>query len=606
MTASLLFFQAQYHSQARDTERSMLASSVPNCLTVSKTNGASSCTNSDSFLKTFEKISNAHNSNGQPQAVGKEEYFPARTNNSDEKFADTADTLTSILIEKEGITEPDSELGSSPKLDEILSSIPGLADLKLLIDQLEQTHNGPYTKTELARLIQLMANNQADTAISSRVGLISPGFGDSRLKEFDGLNHEMDEIVSDQEIKSDSIAGQLTGGASSDESILPSRSIESIKTEIKGLKDSSVFVEKTGVSTQADHHNRIALATSSGNPSTSEFLQLNQPPTESSTDVKTASGGNKEMAFGQQQRSADDMVRDAFLNPEPRTRPKTTNDAHTARALTREQLATGENVRMDLMDSESQTGKKIITDTRTSRTSESAHRFGGESVPISGGNAEASLVSKMIHDAQMARENQMKMGDPMIDETVGKVTKVDAGSNDSGLPGSQHQLTEKTLELTSLSRQTNPDQDGLRTQTLDQIIRKAVVYMRNGQHEAKIELKPEFLGHVRMQVTTENHQVTVKILTEFGFVKEMVENNIHQLKADLQQQGLQVDKLEVTVSNDSDENKHSHGKSGQAKTRQHGGSNTNAGNEDKETPKRRQAGDAGQMNADELTVDYFV
>jgi hypothetical protein len=71
-----------------------------------------------------------------------------------------------------------------------------------------------------------------------------------------------------------------------------------------------------------------------------------------------------------------------------------------------------------------------------------------------------------------------------------------------------------------------------------------------------------------MQVITENHQVTVKILTEFGFVKDMVENNIHQLKADLQQQGLNVDKLEVAVSSDADESKNPQEKAGQAKDRQ--------------------------------------
>ena len=133
---------------------------------------------------------------------------------------------------------------------------------------------------------------------------------------------------------------------------------------------------------------------------------------------------------------------------------------------------------------------------------------------------------------------------------------MDAGANDNGLLSSQNQTADKAFEASSPFRQTDTGQDSLRIQTLDQIVRKAVMYVRNGHHEAKIDLKPEFLGHVRMQVITENHQVTVKILTESGFVKDMVENNIHQLKADLQQQGLNVDKLEVTVSNDSDESKH--------------------------------------------------
>ena len=198
----------------------------------------------------------------------------------------------------------------------------------------------------------------------------------------------------------------------------------------------------------------------------------------------------------------------------------------------------------------------------------------------------------------------MRMDATLSDELGGKVTKVDAGTNDNGLLSSQNQNAEKAFEATSLSKQADPGQESLRNQTLDQIVRKAVIYMRNGQHEAKIDLKPEFLGHVRMQVTTENNQVTVKILTEFGFVKDMVENNIQQLKTDLQQQGLNVDKLEVTVSNDADEHKHRQQKTGQAKKRQH--SATRIGPENGEEETREQTGNFGLRDAGAAAVDYFA
>ncbi len=54
-----------------------------------------------------------------------------------------------------------------------------------------------------------------------------------------------------------------------------------------------------------------------------------------------------------------------------------------------------------------------------------------------------------------------------------------------------------------------------------------------------------------MKITTENHLVTVRILTELPVVKEMIENNISQLKTDLQSHGLEIDKLDVSVANDS-------------------------------------------------------
>jgi flagellar hook-length control protein FliK len=204
----------------------------------------------------------------------------------------------------------------------------------------------------------------------------------------------------------------------------------------------------------------------------------------------------------------------------------------------------------------------------------------------------------------LAKENHMRMDATLSDELGGKVIKVDAGSNDNGLLSSQNQNAEKAFEATSLSKHADPGQESLRNQTLDQIVRKAVIYMRNGQHEAKIDLKPEFLGHVRMQVITENNQVTVKILTEFGFVKDMVENNIQQLKTDLQQQGLNVDKLEVGVSDDTDGHKHRQQKTGQTKNTQHSASRIDPKNGEEEI--REETGDFGLSDPDTAAVDYFA
>jgi hypothetical protein len=90
----------------------------------------------------------------------------------------------------------------------------------------------------------------------------------------------------------------------------------------------------------------------------------------------------------------------------------------------------------------------------------------------------------------------------------------------------------------------------VKTDVFDQIVQRAAVHVKSDQGEIRIDLKPEFLGHVRLQIVTENQQVTVRILTELPMVRDMIESNIHQLKSDLQQQGLQVERVEVAVSDD--------------------------------------------------------
>jgi hypothetical protein len=90
----------------------------------------------------------------------------------------------------------------------------------------------------------------------------------------------------------------------------------------------------------------------------------------------------------------------------------------------------------------------------------------------------------------------------------------------------------------------------LRDSLFDQIVKRAVVKFKNERSEIKIDLKPEFLGNVRMQILTENQQVSVRILAESPVVRDMLEGGLQQLKTELNQQGLQVERLEVSVSED--------------------------------------------------------
>jgi flagellar hook-length control protein FliK len=102
----------------------------------------------------------------------------------------------------------------------------------------------------------------------------------------------------------------------------------------------------------------------------------------------------------------------------------------------------------------------------------------------------------------------------------------------------------------------------LRSGVFDQIVQRAVVQVKSDSGEIRIDLKPDFLGHVRMQIVTENQQVTVRILTERPVVRDMIEANLHQLKSELQSQGLQVQRVEVAVADDPREHPYRQAKKG--------------------------------------------
>jgi hypothetical protein len=132
-----------------------------------------------------------------------------------------------------------------------------------------------------------------------------------------------------------------------------------------------------------------------------------------------------------------------------------------------------------------------------------------------------------------------------------KITHIDGDGKDSGLLFSQDQVPQHMARLENAAQPSEAAQRSLMSQTLNQVVQKAVLSLNNGYNEVQIDLKPEFLGHIRMQIVTENHQVAIKIVTEFPFVKNMLESNMNQLKAELQAQGLEIGELDVSVAHDS-------------------------------------------------------
>ena len=250
-------------------------------------------------------------------------------------------------------------------------------------------------------------------------------------------------------------------------------------------------------------------------------------------------------------------------------------------------------------------GSRITAGGPSMMSANSGQPAGGEPLPEYTAKGDTPPVVKTVDDAATGKDNALK-ADPAFNGEAGtRVVKSEGGTNDGGQWTSQAHSPEKAVETASSSREAQGSPRELQTHTMEQIVRRAVFQVKDGLQEARIDLKPDFLGHVRMQVITENQQVTVKILTEFGFVKDMLENNIQQLKADLQQQGLEVDKVDVSVSRDSNGKNHQQENMEQAKNQS---AEKHARNEDEnDSEEQRDTADHPKGKADGLsTVDYFA
>jgi flagellar hook-length control protein FliK len=83
-------------------------------------------------------------------------------------------------------------------------------------------------------------------------------------------------------------------------------------------------------------------------------------------------------------------------------------------------------------------------------------------------------------------------------------------------------------------------------QVTDLFVKQMKVATVNGVTEAKLILYPQSLGQVDVTITSQNGVITAHFSAETANGRELLDNQLPQLRVALTQQGLQVDRLEVT------------------------------------------------------------
>jgi flagellar hook-length control protein FliK len=87
-----------------------------------------------------------------------------------------------------------------------------------------------------------------------------------------------------------------------------------------------------------------------------------------------------------------------------------------------------------------------------------------------------------------------------------------------------------------------------------QIVDKVKVLVNNGHSEMEISLKPEHLGKLQLKISVVDQVVTAKFTAESQQVKEVIETHLNQLRRNLQDTGVQVDQLMVSVGQQNNGN----------------------------------------------------
>lgn len=159
-------------------------------------------------------------------------------------------------------------------------------------------------------------------------------------------------------------------------------------------------------------------------------------------------------------------------------------------------------------------------------------------------------------------------------------------------------------------KETNPaPAQNMQSNVIRQIVQQMTLHTQDRQSTMTIKLKPEFLGHVQMQISTDHHQVMVRMATESMAVKEMVEQGLQHLKTELQQHGLEIDKFDVFVANDDEMSKQGQDWAGFRqgfKRRRNSRINHSRGVEEKNEASVSSDTGSRQPNDGVGEVDYFV
>lgn len=84
-------------------------------------------------------------------------------------------------------------------------------------------------------------------------------------------------------------------------------------------------------------------------------------------------------------------------------------------------------------------------------------------------------------------------------------------------------------------------------EVIKQIVSSIKINLSDESSRMFIQLKPEHLGKVALAISSEQGIVTAQFFAENSSVKELIETNLAHLRTSLQQQGIEVDELEVVL-----------------------------------------------------------
>ena len=147
----------------------------------------------------------------------------------------------------------------------------------------------------------------------------------------------------------------------------------------------------------------------------------------------------------------------------------------------------------------------------------------------SGGNIKADLNSVKDHFVKAVQSNNASQ---TVEANTINVVKSDKSA---------------VTQTAALKEIVDTSSKATENKVIDQIVEKVKILSFPKSTTAKIALKPPSLGWVDIKIVMHETGARTTIVVESAAVKQMVDQNIDQLKAALNQQGISVEEMNVSV-----------------------------------------------------------
>ena len=190
--------------------------------------------------------------------------------------------------------------------------------------------------------------------------------------------------------------------------------------------------------------------------------------------------------------------------------------------------------------------------------------------------------SRLDNSQKLIRQDSSAKPDPKVDKTPqnpaeksnpqNPINKTNSESlrNSAYKTDNKFQISDKGLNLglgkghsvmnlqSELKFETLPK--GIPLSNFEKLAEQLKLNFKGGRSEAKIELKPDWLGKLSIKLVIEDTKLAGKIVVDTFVAKHLLEHSLSDLKSALKSTGLEIENFNITLSEDSGQGKNSYGR----------------------------------------------